>query len=283
MVNRKQLDPSSSHWAPFGVQLRRSREAAGLTQAELARKVGYDPSYVSYTELASREAPSEQFARKVDEVLNTGGTLVLMWFQHKHTALLEGFPEYAAQEAKAAKIRVFELGLVPGLFQTPDYAAAIAAAAVQRGSITSAQAAQRAAFLSARQQLFERTKPPLVHAVLDESCLRRQVGGPEVMVEQFRHLEALAERPNVILQVAPFGLGERAPFMMAVYLLTLPTGTMLGYTESHQRGLLERERDTVIAWDRDYDRLQVEALSRADSLAMIRAVREEPSPCPALT
>ncbi|MEV7780603.1 helix-turn-helix transcriptional regulator [Kitasatospora sp. NPDC088351] len=88
MVNRKQLDPSSSHWAPFGVQLRRSREAAGLTQAELARKVGYDPSYVSYTELASREAPSEQFARKVDEVLNTGGTLVLMWFQHKHTALL---------------------------------------------------------------------------------------------------------------------------------------------------------------------------------------------------
>ncbi|WP_406196253.1 multiprotein-bridging factor 1 family protein [Kitasatospora sp. NBC_01560] len=89
----RQLDPTAGPWAPFGVQLRRSREARGLTQAQLARKVGYDPSYVSYAELATREPPSEKFASRVDEALETGGTLLLMWLQNKHSALLEGFPE----------------------------------------------------------------------------------------------------------------------------------------------------------------------------------------------
>ncbi|WP_395298772.1 multiprotein-bridging factor 1 family protein [Kitasatospora hibisci] len=62
-VNKKQLDPSSGPWAPFGVQLRRSREGRGLTQAQLARKCKYDPSYVSFVELAQRP-PSERFAAR---------------------------------------------------------------------------------------------------------------------------------------------------------------------------------------------------------------------------
>lgn len=275
MVNRKELDPASSHWAPFGIQLRRSREAVGLTQSQLAKLVGYDPSYVSYTELASREAPSEKFARRADEALRTGGTLLLMWFQHKHTALLEGFPEYVAYEATATKIRVFEIAVVPGLLQTKEYARALATGAVSRGSITAAQAEQRLDFLEARQRMLQRSPSPLVHAVLDESCLRRPIGGHGVMHEQLSYLESLEDHPHVVLQIAPFGRGERLPFTMPVYLVTQPNGTTLGYTESHQRGLLERERDTVISWDRDYDRLQVEALSTYDSVAMIRTMRKD--------
>ncbi|MGW6912722.1 helix-turn-helix domain-containing protein [Kitasatospora sp. NPDC054939] len=275
MVNRRELDPTSSHWAPFGIQLRRSREAAGLTQAQLASKIGYDPSYVSYTELASREAPSEKFARRVDEVLETGGTMLLMWFQHKHTALLEGFPEYATLEAKAAKIRLFDLALIPGLMQTAEYAQALTTGAVRRGSITQAQADQRLEYLELRQRLLRRDSPPMVHAVLDESCLYRPIGGLDVMSSQLSFLESLEGHRNIILQVVPLSRGEHVPFTLPINLVTLPDGTMLGYTESHQRGLLERERDTVVAWDRDYDRLQVEALSTADSAALIRTARKE--------
>ncbi|WP_280718163.1 DUF5753 domain-containing protein [Kitasatospora sp. MAP5-34] len=198
-----------------------------------------------------------------------------MWWNLKHTALLEGFPEYAAHESKAAELRLFELGVIPGLFQTPAYAAAIASAAVQRGAVTQDQADERLAFLAARQRLLEQSPAPLVHAVLDESCLRRPIGGRVVLTEQFQHLELLAARPQVIIQVAPHALAERRPFAHPVTLLTLRDHTALGYTESHQRGFIERDTDTVRAWTRDYHRLQVEALPQAASMEMIQEVRKE--------
>lgn len=63
-----------------------------------------------------------------------------------------------------------------------------------------------------------------------------------------------------------------------MWLLTLADRTVLGYCESQQRGFLERESETVAAWERAYDWLQVDALSQADSLAMIQAVRKDLCP-----
>ena len=95
------------------------------------------------------------------------------------------------------------------------------------------------------------------------------------MVHQLAKLESVAEQPRRIIQVAPYELGERCPFVLPVWLLTMPDRTVLGYTESHQRGFLERESDSVAAWEREYDWLQVDALSQANSLAMIQEVRKE--------
>ena len=273
-MNQKDLDPASSPLAAFGTQLRRSREAKGFSQVKLGALLNYSNTYVSYIETAQR-TPTYKFATAADLVLETGGTLELMWWNLKHTALLEGFPEFAGHEAKAAEMRLFELGVIPGLLQTPEYATALVSAAVRRGSITQEQADERVAFLLTRQRLLERTPAPVVHVVLDESCIRRPIGGREVMAGQLQHLERLAERPNVIIQVAPYDIGECRSFVLPVTLLTLPDRTMLGYTESQQRGFLEREIEPVRAWAREYDQLQVEALSQAASVAMIRAVRKE--------
>ncbi|MEU3569927.1 helix-turn-helix transcriptional regulator [Kitasatospora sp. NPDC036755] len=270
-MNLKELDPTSSPWAPFGVQLRRSRRAAGLTQAQLARRVGVDPSYVSYAELAppGRTPPSEKFARDADRVLDTGGTLLLMWLQAKHSALLEGFPEYAANEVLASEIRIFELGVIPGLLQTKSYAAALTRADVRRRDITPKQAEERLAFLFARQEALARRDPPLIHAVLDESCLRRTIGGLEVMREQFEQLQRLYEQGRVVLQVAPFSMGEHRPFALPMRLLTLPDGSLFGYSESEGRGHVERDDDRLRDWRRRYDRLQVGALAESATLELI--------------
>ncbi|WP_063771582.1 helix-turn-helix domain-containing protein [Streptacidiphilus albus] len=268
------LDPSSSPWAAYGTQLRRSRKAKGLSQAQFGELIGYSATYVSYLERGQRPA-TLHISVAADAALETGGTLELMWWSLRHAALIEGFPEFAAREAKAAKIRAFELGVIPGLLQTPEYAMALAAAAVRRGSISQEQADERVAFLATRQALLGRSPAPVVHVVLDESCLRRMVGGREVMVHQLAKLESVAEQPRRIIQVAPYELGERCPFVLPVWLLTMPDRTVLGYTESHQRGFLERESDSVAAWEREYDWLQVDALSQANSLAMIQEVRKE--------
>lgn len=273
-LHQKDIDPTSGPLAAFGVQLRRSRKAAGISQVELGVVVGYSDTFISYVETARRD-PSHKFAVAADAALKTGGTLELMWWNLKHTALLEGFPEFAAHEANAVEMRMFELGVVPGLLQTPAYAMALARGGMKRGAITQAQADERTGFLLARQRLLGRAEPPLVHAVLDESCLHRSVGGPDVMAEQFLHLEQLAGRPGVIVQVAPYGLGEHRPFAHPLYLLTLANHAMLGYTESHHRGYLERDGDTVRTWASDYNRLQVGALSEAASLDLIRRARKE--------
>ncbi|MET8702235.1 helix-turn-helix transcriptional regulator [Kitasatospora sp. NPDC004723] len=272
-MNRKKLDPAESAGAAFGAQLRSSRDAANLTQDELGEVMGYSGTYISAVEVG-RKSPSLKFAKAADKALGTGQTLELMWWGVKRSAL-PGFPEHAAQEARSAEIRVFEPSIIPGLLQTPAYAAAHASASVRRGNITQAQADERLIFLASRQKLHQRKTPPMVHAVIDESGIRRRTGGAEVMREQLDHLTALAKRPHILLQVAPFSLADPLPFSGVVTLLTFSDRTVAGYTESADRGFVIHDSETVASWERAYDRLQVEALSMTATLDLIRDTRRE--------
>ncbi|MFF7588720.1 Scr1 family TA system antitoxin-like transcriptional regulator [Kitasatospora purpeofusca] len=273
-MNRKKLDPQSSPRAAFGLRLRTSREALKLTQGQLGHLIGYSDTHISAVETALK-SPTLEFARRCDEALGLEGTLETMWWGLKATALLDGFPEHAAQESRAARIRVFEANIIPGLLQTIPYAAALASAAVRRGRITKIQADERLKFLSNRQRLLARSEAPLFHAVLDESCIRRPIGGPEVMKEQLAHLEDVSASSRIIIQLSPFGLGEEAPFRVSMTLLSFADRTVVGYSESLERGYVVRTPGTVAAWEEDYHRLQVEALSKRASQEMIRKARED--------
>lgn len=273
-MNRKDLDPTSSPYAPIGIRLRLYREAIKMTQAALGKAIVYSDAYISSVERGVRP-PSRRFVELVDEFFNTGGTLGLMLDQLENSILIEGFSEYAEREAEATTIRLFQIGVVSGLLQTPEYAAAYEQAFVRRGSVTQQQADERLRFLLARQEKINRPSPPYVHAVLDEWCLRRPIGGAAVMVGQLAHLEEVATWPNMTIQVTPISLGENRPFAHPVTILTMPNRSLLGYSESHQRGYLERDAETLAGWAREYDRLQAEALPLAASLELIRSVRKE--------
>ncbi|MDH6137718.1 transcriptional regulator with XRE-family HTH domain [Kitasatospora sp. MAA4] len=270
-----EVDATSSPLTRFGAELRRLRRAKGWSQVELGRRMGFSNALVSYVERGKRP-PTPNFAVKADEALGTPGIFYELWRRIAHAALLEGFPEFADCESRCRRLRTFELGVIPGLFQIPAYAAALEAAAVQRGSITQDQADERVAFLANRQQrLLAQKSPPIIHAVMDESCLMRPIGGRNVMIDQLDHLEELAGRPHITIQIAPFALAEHRPFMLPVVLMTQPDRTVVGYSESQLRGHLERSRDPISALEREYDQLQVESLSKVASLAMIRAVRKD--------
>ncbi|MFD7598487.1 Scr1 family TA system antitoxin-like transcriptional regulator [Kitasatospora sp. NPDC059812] len=87
----------------------------------------------------------------------------------------------------------------------------------------------------------------------------------------FEKLEQQYERGNVVLQVAPFSMGEHRPFVSPVRLLTLPDGSLFGYSESEGRGHVERDDVRLLDWRRRYDRLQVGALAELATLELIRA------------
>ncbi|MFE6720143.1 Scr1 family TA system antitoxin-like transcriptional regulator [Streptomyces albidoflavus] len=275
-MNRKELNPESSPQAAFGARLRELREAQGWTQQVMADKVTYASSHMSAVE-TGRKLPTLRLSRRLDRIFGTSGleeSFERKWREMKQGSLLEGFPEYVGYEARAVELRLYEIGIIPGLLQTPEYAKVLADSAVRRGSITPEQGAERVRFLAERQEALVRERPPMVFVTMDESCIRRTIGGPAVMDKQLKRLVAFAELPNTMLQVAPFAIGERRTFDLPVNLLTLPDRSVICYAESQAQGHLEREGTSVISMLTEYHQLQAEALSQAASVALINQLRK---------
>lgn len=271
---RKELDPEESPRAAFGHRLRALRDERGWTQDELGERMGCSGTHISAVE-TGRRFPTLHFARSADKALGTGDRLERQSQAVRHTALIEGFSEYVTHEARAAEIRLYEVGVIPGLLQTPEYAAALEADVVRREAITPEQAEERVKLVARRQATLDRIPSPLILAVLDEGCIRRPMGEPVVMKAQFDRLLQFAERPNTVLQVAPFSMGARRPFSLPVTMLTMPDRSLMSYAESTHRGTLERESTFVLPLLTAYHQLQAEALSQAASVAVIEQLRKD--------
>ncbi|MFD9793407.1 Scr1 family TA system antitoxin-like transcriptional regulator [Streptomyces sp. NPDC059070] len=275
-MNRKELAPESSPQAAFGARLRSSREARGWKQEDLAGRMSYSSTHISAVE-TGRKVPTLRFSRSADVAFGMAGTVDTFereWREIRHGSLLEGFPEYVGHESRAAEIRLYEVGIIPGLLQTPEYAAVLARSAIKRGAITPEQAEERVALVAERQAALVRMPPPLVFVVLDESCVCRSVGEPPVMAGQLDRLLEFAARPTTVFQIAPFTMGERRPFDLPITVLTLPDRSLMSYAESAQRGHLERESNVVLPVLTAYHQLQAEAHSQAASVAMIEQLRK---------
>lgn len=275
-MNIKELNPEASLQAAFGARLRRMREERGWIQDQVADMVGCSGRHISAIE-TGRKPATLPFARKADRLFDLIGSseaFERQWQEMKHGNLLEGFPEYVGYEGRAVEIRLFEVGLIPGLLQTPEYARAVALGDVERGAITVEQANDRVSVLEQRQAALVRSRPPMVFAIMDESCLYQAVGGPNVMAAQLHQLEEMAALPNWIIQVAPFSLGARRAFNLPVYLLTLADRSIVAYAESQAQGHVERETSFVVPMLTAYHQFQSEALSKAASVAKISQLRK---------
>ncbi|MET9977738.1 helix-turn-helix transcriptional regulator [Streptomyces microflavus] len=276
MVNLKDLNPDASPEAAYGARLRSAREERGWRQDDLAGRIGYTGRHVSGVETCHK-SPTRKFSIAVDVALGFVGSTDSFereWRKIKHGVLLQGFPEYVGLEGRAAEIRLFEVGVIPGLLQTREYAQALADGAVDRGVITREQADERVSFLMGRQEALMRDVPPVLIAVLDESCILRPVGGPDVMKAQLQYLIDFAAQPHTTLQLAPYSIGERRPFNRLVNLLTLQDRSVVSYVESETQGYLDRELSSVIPMVRAYHQLQNVSLSQTDSVDVFHRHRK---------
>ncbi|MBO8192755.1 helix-turn-helix transcriptional regulator [Streptomyces oryzae] len=274
-MNRKELDPDSSPQAAFGARLRSMREARGWKQEELGEKTGYSSTHISAVE-TGRKMPTLRFSRSADVAFGIADTADTFERQHReirHGSLLEGFPQFVDYEGRAVEIRLYEVGVIPGLLQTTEYATTLADSVVKRGAITEEQAHERVTLVAERQAALNRTPPPLVFATLDESCLRRPVGKPALMNAQLERLIEFAQLPNTVLQIAPFSMGARRPLSLPVTILTMSDRSLMSYAESAQRGHLEKDGKFVLPMLTAYHQLQAEACSQAESVATINQLR----------
>lgn len=75
-----ELTPEESPWHRWGADLRRAREARGLSLERLGQRVHVTRSYLSKLE-RGKQPPSRQIAEACDHELDVGGGLLLAWEQ----------------------------------------------------------------------------------------------------------------------------------------------------------------------------------------------------------
>ncbi|MFF9283471.1 helix-turn-helix domain-containing protein [Streptomyces griseosporeus] len=256
----------------FGELLRHYREAAFLTQEALAKAIPCDRSLVARVESATR-VPQEPFAKKADEVLGTGGVLHRLWGRidwYPQVEHPDWFKRRAEMDAETTSLREYQERVMPGLLQTEDYARALFGRRLEKAE----EVEERVRARLSRQQRFLADGGPFYFAVLDESCLRNVVGSASVMRDQCAHLLAVAQRPNIRIQVAPAGLPRLIRPNASMSLIELPDGHRWVYSESLDRGHFNDDPAVYQRHSQTYDVLRADAPSAHESAAVIRDVME---------
>ncbi|OZM71454.1 hypothetical protein CFN78_20110 [Amycolatopsis antarctica] len=180
-------------------------------------------------------------------------------------------------EADAALERTLEMTAIPGLLQTPRYAAAVGEAS-RRLHRTEGWERRAADERHSRQRLLDGEAPLHLHALIDEALIRRITGGREVMIEQLEHLLKVGRQRNVTIQVIPFSAGAYGNMSGPVTILSFPDGADpdLAYLEYAAGGeTVENVRDVQAFVDTFEDASRHAALSATSSTRLIRAALDE--------
>ncbi|RPE43734.1 helix-turn-helix protein [Streptomyces sp. Ag109_O5-1] len=190
----------------YGEELRLRRMAAGLTQGELGELVVCSPTLISHFE-AGRRLPKSDDARRIDRALKTDGFFE-RWLEDLDSKYNDYFAAVAELEKQATLIQQFALSLVPGLFQTEDYASALFRA--YRPTYTAEELDGFLVNRTKRRRILDGPQQPVVWTLLDESVLRRRVGGSQVMAVQPHKIADMDEAGRLRLHVLPYGVGAHA-------------------------------------------------------------------------
>ncbi|MFC8449258.1 Scr1 family TA system antitoxin-like transcriptional regulator [Kitasatospora sp. NPDC057223] len=270
MAYAEKLDPSSSVLAFYATDLRRRREASGLTQRALAGQALMAPSLLNKIEAGLR-LPTKDLSEVADSVFGTADHFQRLWPLVIKYAYPAWFRPYVDLEEAATAIRSFQVQVVPGLLQTEEYARAVLAARRLDRETVDEQVAARLQ----RQHVLNGRTPPELWVVLDENVLRRPPSGAEVMRAQLESLITAAERPSTVVQVVPFSAGLHAGVGGPFSALTLDEGPSIVYVDGFLQGQILADPAQVKAAARAYDLLTAVALPPDASIDLIAAVAKE--------
>ncbi|MEU6704692.1 helix-turn-helix domain-containing protein [Streptomyces wuyuanensis] len=272
----KDLDPTESPYAFFGSELRRLREGAGLSQAELAKLVFQASSYISHIETAFR-TPELELVERIDAALGASGHLTRVFEMatraEESSSVADYFAAVAEMEPRARRIDWFGDSLFPGLLQTEEYAEALIR--TNDPFRTEAAIADLMAGRSARAQLLERPNPPALTVVLDESALRRKIGGRAVMARQLAHTATLVRDRRIVVQVIGFDAGAHPLVAGQLVIVHFADAPPVAYMEGSLGGFVAEKQERVDRAMLSYHLTCAAALSPDASLALLESVAEE--------
>ena len=245
-------------------ELRKAREAAGMTQREVARAMDWSQSKlirietgavnISTNDLRALLAHYSVTQDRIETLIDVARAAreVPRWNIYKDVASPE-FIAFLGYESSASIIRNFEPLLVPGLLQTEEYAREVI-------TVVESRMPQKVDALvdlrAQRQDIFNREPAPELHFILDEAVIHRLVGGPAVARRQLRHLREMADLPNVNIRIVPFSAGMY-PRLRVPYVI-------FEFADSEEESILHLENplgDYIIREDSPEDRDRVDPIT----------------------
>ena len=281
MTGRRGVNPTVRR-RRLGAELRRYREAAGLTIDQVAERLECSASKISRLE-TGQTGSSPRDVRDILAIYQVGETELESllevaretrqrgWWQPFGSVLTSAFVGF---EADAEQIRSYEAQCVPGLLQTEDYARAVLMAAQE----SSDQIDNRVRIRMVRRELLTHDDPVDFWCVLDEAALLRPVGGRKIMQRQLEHLARMAELPNVRLQILPLEIGAHAGMEGSFVLLSFPheSDPDTVYVTMATGGVFQEKPDELHRYSTIFGLLTDAALSLEDSVAFVKKMAKEP-------
>jgi transcriptional regulator with XRE-family HTH domain len=269
----------------LGQELRRLRELKGMTAEEVADRLLVSQSKISRLE-NGRRSISQRDVRDLCGVYEVEDrrivdSLMQMAKESRQQGWWHAFGDipysvYIGLETDAASLRVYEPQVVPGLLQTQPYAEAVCIGALPEAS--NADIEKRVQVRMRRQDRIKDPRSPLrLWAVLDESALRRQVGGRHTMVEQLEYLNEVSRLPHVTVQVMPFEMGAHPGVNGQYAILEFPdaSDSSVVYLEGVTSDLYLEKAHDVQSYSVMYEHLRAEALNPDQTRAFIENVAKE--------
>jgi transcriptional regulator with XRE-family HTH domain len=274
----RNVDPTRSARHLFGAEQRRHRLGNEMSLDRLAEVVNYSKTHLHAIEMGER-VPWPPLPAKLDAAFGTSGLFDGLWHVIEREQYPDRYRRFMELAGQATDICEYACHMVPGLLQTEAYARALLRVGDPEAS--DGEITERVATRLSRQERLHGGDAPYLWAILDETVIRRPVGGPAVMHEQFAALLPLVDGPRTTIQILPYSHGEHALLGGSLTLLTLPNRATVAYLEGIAEGSLIEEPHAVRRRKQAYDRLKAYALSPRESASLIEAVMEDYSPCEA--
>lgn len=262
----------------LGVELRRLRNAAGVTREAAAAQIACSLTKITHVE-SGRNSPRRAELMVLLQLYGATAEQHVALEELRREASQRGWwsdarlPDwlaaYVGLEADAASLRSFSLELIPDLLQTEDYARE---AHLLGGYMMAPDELDRqVAACMQRQHRLTGSQPMQLCAVVSEAALRRCASHPAIASGQLKHLLTQASLPNVELRVLPFSVGLHQSMVGPFSLLSFLDGVLpdVVYQEYAGGGHITDDQMTVARLDGLFAALRDRALSADESLTVI--------------
>jgi transcriptional regulator with XRE-family HTH domain len=268
MTSRNQNSPRKF----LAREIKRAREAKGVSRESLAKMLFVSDSLVRGWERATRLIQPDHL-KKVEDFVGPESTRGVLFRLREELITNDPAPEWVGRwldiESAANTLWWFHPLLIPGIFQTPDYASAVVSTSGRPVDNLEEQVQTRLA----RQHILEPDNGVMIVAVIDEGVLYRPLGRPKVLHEQLIRLLELVEQPNVIVQVVPIEVGGYAG-LAGGFGIAARDGQEYAYVDDVFRGEVLDQPDDVALIKRIWVMLHKEALPGRQSIELIAKAAE---------
>jgi hypothetical protein len=274
----RRSDPSALRFL-IGHELRVARERAGVKQSEAAKVIGCSQPKINAMEAGKyQQQPDDVTAllrhygadtAHIDRLVSLAGRAdQTTWWAPFSDVLPNWFKAFVGLEGLATSQFIYQAVTLTGQMQTVDYATVLLEGSPWVAPVDVPQVVRAR---MARQRLTGPDNAMSLQTVIEQSVLERQVGGPQVMYEQLEHLLALMGRDNVDVRILPTRTYAHAGNVGEFTLLRFAEAQSVGYIEYPTGALYLQDYDGVAVYEMLAEQLRTAALSKAESVKMVRS------------